>query len=87
MKEEWDLGERLSISGKRHQTLLFLYDQYLRVGGLQAISILNTLSAAARIPLGGILEKQTAIDLRRFKDQVTGWKKNNQHTRLSAGEA
>ena len=40
-----------------------------------SIRILKTLSPALRVPLGGVLENQTAIDLSRFMDRVCGWKK------------
>lgn len=59
----------------------YLFDtgvlRHIRETALPSISVLHTLSAAARTPLGGILENQTAIDLRRFQDQVTGWKKTS----------
>jgi len=40
-----------------------------------SISVIRTLSPASRIPLGGALENQCAIDISRFSEKVAGWKK------------
>ena len=36
---------------------------------------MNTLSAAARTPLGAVIENQTAIELARSGAELSGWKK------------
>jgi predicted AAA+ superfamily ATPase len=47
----------------------------LRESAWPSISVIKTLSSAARIPLGGALENQCAIDISRFNEKVFGWKK------------
>jgi hypothetical protein len=47
----------------------------LRESAWPSISVIRTLSSAARIPLGGALENQCAIDISRFNEKVFGWKK------------
>ena len=47
----------------------------LRESAWPSISVIRTLSSAARIPLGGALENQCAIDISRFSENVFGWKK------------
>lgn len=42
-----------------------------------SISVIRTLSSAARIPLGGALENQCAIDICRFSENVSGWKRSS----------
>ena len=47
----------------------------LREAAVPAISAVHTLSAAARTPLGAVLENQTAIELARSGRELTGWKR------------
>jgi hypothetical protein len=58
----------------------YLFDtgvlRHLRESSVPSISILHTLDAAARTPLGGILENQTAIELKRSPAALTGWKRS-----------
>jgi predicted AAA+ superfamily ATPase len=49
----------------------------LRESAWPSISVIRSLSSAARIPLGGALENQCAIDLSRFSEKVTGWKRSS----------
>ncbi len=49
----------------------------LRESAWPSISVIKTLSSASRIPLGGAVENQCAIDLSRFNNNVFGWKKNS----------
>lgn len=57
----------------------YLFDtgvlRHLRESAVPSISVLHTLDAAARTPLGGVLENQLAIELARAQDHLTGWKK------------
>ena len=57
----------------------YLFDtgvlRHLRESSVPSISVLHTLNAAARTPLGGVLENQVAIELARTRDRLTGWKK------------
>ena len=47
----------------------------LRESAVPAISAVHTLSAAARPPLGAVIENQTAIELARSGAELSGWKK------------
>ncbi|MHB9139625.1 MAG: ATP-binding protein [Victivallaceae bacterium] len=49
----------------------------LRESAWPSISVIKTLSPASRIPLGGALENQCAIDISRFCENVSGWKKSS----------
>lgn len=64
----------------------YLFDtgvlRHFRESTVPSIDILHTLSAAARTPLGGVLENQTAIDILRFSDSVSGWKKSSVGTEI-----
>jgi len=64
----------------------YLFDtgilRHLRESTVPSIDILHTLSAAARTPLGGVLENQTAVDILRFSDSVSGWKKSSAGTEI-----
>jgi len=64
----------------------YLFDtgilRHLRESTVPSIDILHTLSAAARTLLGGVLENQTAVDILRFSDSVSGWKKSSVGTEI-----
>ncbi len=64
----------------------YLFDtgilRHLRESAVPSIDVMHTLSTAARTPLGGILENQIAIDIMRFFDDVTGWKKSSAGTEI-----
>ena len=64
----------------------YLFDtgilRHLRESAVPSIDILHTLSAAARTPLGGVLENQTAVDILRFSNSVSGWKKSSVGTEI-----
>ena len=47
----------------------------LREAAVPAISAVHTLSAAARTPLGAVIENQTAIELARSGRELSGWKR------------
>ena len=47
----------------------------LREAAVPPISAVNTLSSAARTPLGAVIENQTAIELARSGRELTGWKR------------
>ena len=47
----------------------------LRESAVLAIRAVHTLSAAARTPLGAVIENQTAIELARSGAEPSGWKK------------
>ena len=51
--------------------------RHLREKGVPSISILSTLNAAERRPLGGIVENQAAIELADRFGELTGWKKSS----------
>ena len=43
---------------------------------------MNTLSSAARRPLGAVIENQTAIELARSGAELSGWKKGSSGTEI-----
>ncbi len=47
----------------------------IRESATPSINIIKTLSSPARIPLGGIMENQTAIEIARSGYELAGWKK------------
>ncbi|MDE0029320.1 MAG: AAA family ATPase [Deltaproteobacteria bacterium] len=47
----------------------------LRESAVPSISAVRTLSAAARTPLGAVIENQTAIELMRSRADLSGWKR------------
>ncbi len=51
--------------------------RHLREKGVPSISILNTLNAAERRPLGGMVENQVAIELADQFGELSGWKKSS----------
>ena len=54
----------------------------LRESAVPAISAVHTLSAAARTPLGAVIENQTAIELARSGAELSGWKKGSSGTEI-----
>ncbi len=64
----------------------YLFDtgimRHLRESAVPSISVLNTIPAAARTPLGGVLENQLAVDLVRSFGGVSGWKKSSSGTEI-----
>ena len=48
----------------------------LRESAVPAISAVHTMAAAARTPLGAIIENQTAIELARSGQPLAGWKRS-----------
>jgi len=64
----------------------YLFDtgvlRHLRESAVPSISVLNTVSTAARTPLGGVLENQVAVDLIRVLGSVSGWKKSSSGTEI-----
>jgi len=83
--EAWRLIHRSDQRGpspeSSHQYLpkRYLFDtgvlRHLRETAVPSISVINTLSSAARTPLGGVLENQAAIALAQRTEPLTGWKK------------
>ena len=47
----------------------------LRESAVPSISAVSTLSAAARTPLGAVVENQTAVELARDGRDLFGWKR------------
>ena len=83
--ESWHLILRSDQKGPNPQAShgylpkRYLFDtgvlRELRESAVPAISAVNTLSAAARTPLGAVIENQTAIELARSGAELSGWKK------------
>ncbi|MEI6424394.1 MAG: AAA family ATPase [Lentisphaerota bacterium] len=83
--ESWHLlikAEQKGPSAEANHSYLpkrYMFDtgilRRLRESAWPSISVIRTLSSAARIPLGGALENQCAIDISRFNEKVFGWKK------------
>lgn len=65
----------------RYHPKRYLFDtgvlRGLREKAVPSISILHTLSAAERRPLGGIVENQVAIELAGRQEPLAGWKKSS----------
>lgn len=64
----------------------YLFDtgvlRHLRESAVPSISVLNTVSMAARTPLGGVLENQVAVDLIRSVGVLSGWKRSSAGTEI-----
>ncbi|MFA6291918.1 MAG: AAA family ATPase [Victivallales bacterium] len=83
--ESWHLlikAEQKGPSAEANHSYLpkrYMFDtgilRRLRESAWPSISVIRTLSSASRIPLGGALENQCAIDISRFSENVFGWKK------------
>lgn len=83
--ESWHLlikAEQKGPSAEANHSYLpkrYMFDtgilRRLRESAWPSISVIRTLSSASRIPLGGALENQCAIDISRFSETVSGWKK------------
>jgi uncharacterized protein len=76
-------SEQLSPSPEKSHNYLpkrYVFDtgiaRYLREAATPSISVLDTLDADSRKPLGGILENQVAIDLARQSYDLCGWKRS-----------
>lgn len=76
-------SEQLSPSPESSHNYLpkrYVFDtgiaRYLREAATPSISVLDTLDADARKPLGGVLENQIAIDLARQAYDLCGWKRS-----------
>ena len=65
--------------GHKYLPKRYLFDtgilRHVRESAVPAISVLTSAHAAVRTILGGVIENQTAIDLARHCDELTGWKK------------
>ena len=59
----------------------YLFDtgmlRQLRESAVPSIGILRSLTAITRLPLGGILENQTAIELAKLSETLAGWKRSS----------
>jgi predicted AAA+ superfamily ATPase len=59
----------------------YLFDtgvlRHLRESAVPSIGILRSLTAIARLPLGGILENQAAIELAKLTETLAGWKRSS----------
>ena len=59
----------------------YLFDtgmlRQLRESAVPSIGILRSLTAITRLPLGGILENQTAIELEKLSETLAGWKRSS----------
>ena len=83
--ESWHLVLRSDQKGTSPQAShgylpkRYLFDtgvlRELRESAVPFISSVNTLSAAARTPLGAVIENQTAIELARSGTDLSGWKR------------
>lgn len=90
--ESWHLILRSEQRGPSPQTShgylpkRYLFDtgvlRELRESAVPAISAVHTLSAAARTPLGAVIENQTAIELARSGAELSGWKKGSSGTEI-----
>ena len=90
--ESWHLILRSDQKGPNPQAShgylpkRYLFDtgvlRELRESAVPAISAVNTLSAAARTPLGAVIENQTAIELARSGAELSGWKKGSSGTEI-----
>jgi len=56
--------------------------RHLRESAVPSIGVLSSISAAARTPIGGILENQVAVDLLRSFEEIYGWKKSSSGTEI-----
>ena len=54
----------------------------MREVAVPALSVSRTLASDVRAPLGGILENQTAIEIKRSGWDVAGWKKSSSGTEI-----
>lgn len=85
--EAWHLVLKAEQSGadpaasQRHLPKRYLFDtgmlRALRESGVPVIRVLGTLDAAARTPLGGVLENQVAIELHRHHGRSAGWRRSS----------
>ena len=83
--ESWHLILRSEQRGQSPQAShgylpkRYLFDtgvlRELRESAVPTISAVHTLSAAARTPLGAVIENQAAIELARSGGELSGWKK------------
>jgi predicted AAA+ superfamily ATPase len=64
----------------------YLFDtgvlRHLRESAVPSVAALSMISSAARTPLGGVLENQTAVDILRSFGAVSGWKKSSSGTEI-----
>lgn len=83
--ESWHLVLRSDQKGMSPQAShgylpkRYLFDtgvlRELRESAVPSISVVNTLSAATRTPLGAVIENQVAIELSRSGTDLSGWKR------------
>ena len=84
--ESWHLvfrSDQKGLSPQASHSYLpkrYLFDtgvlRELRESAVPFISAVDTLSAAARTPLGAVIENQTAIELARSGAELSGWKRS-----------
>jgi uncharacterized protein len=64
----------------------YLFDtgvlRHFREAAVPSLRLVNSLSAGARTPLGGILENHVAIELHRRGQSLCGWKKTSSGTEI-----
>jgi len=85
--EAWHLVVKADQAGadpaasQRHLPKRYLFDtgvlRRIRESGVPGIRVLGTLDAAARTPLGGVLENQVAIELQRHHGRSGGWRRSS----------
>jgi len=56
--------------------------RHIREAAVPSIRLMDTLTAGARSPLGGIIENQVAIELQRRGQPLCGWKKSSSGTEI-----
>ncbi len=84
--EQWKLlfrSEQRGVSPEKSHRYLpkrYLFDtgilRHYREAAVPSISLINSISAEQRKPLGGIVENQVAIELSRKNSELHGWKKS-----------
>ena len=59
----------------------YLFDtgvlRHIRESAVPTIDVVGKMDAQARTPLGGVLENQTAIELKRVGQELIGWKRTS----------
>jgi predicted AAA+ superfamily ATPase len=56
--------------------------RHFREAAVPSIRLMSTLTTGARVPLGGIIENQIAIELHRHGLPLYGWKKSSSGTEI-----
>jgi len=90
--EEWHMILRANQQGpantgaSNYHPKLYLFDtgllRDLREQSVPSLNIIDKSNPAARIALGGVIENQTAIELSRNGESLSGWKKSSTGTEI-----